>query len=124
MLPDPAWLTQPLRGQTLIERLNRAMGWVLGVRRDPETQLIKRAHTTDWGDIKWESGADPSHMRPGDQWTVSIYDQAIAYAALRGLARMNAAAGREPDRARWEAEASVIRAAERTLLAEQAAGAI
>jgi len=109
MLPDPAWLNQPLRGQTLIERLNRAMGWVLGVRRDPETQLIKRAHTTDWGDIKWESGPDPSQMRPGDQSTVSIYDQAIAYAALRGLARLNAAVGREQDRARWESEASVIR---------------
>ncbi|MDQ6672436.1 MAG: hypothetical protein M3069_17115 [Chloroflexota bacterium] len=116
MLPDPGWLTQSLQGQTLIERLNRAMGWVLGVRRDPETQLIKRAHTTDWGDIKWESGPDPSHMRPGDQWTVSIYDQAIAYAALRGLARMNAAAGREQDRARWDAEASVIRAASNSVL--------
>jgi hypothetical protein len=115
-LPDPAWLNQTLRGQTLIERLNRAMGWVLGVRRDPETQLIKRAHTTDWGDIKWESGPDPSHMQPGDQWTVSIYDQAIAYAALRGLARMNAAAGRDQDRARWDAEADVIRASTNAVL--------
>ncbi|MGI9149268.1 MAG: hypothetical protein ACR2IK_22425 [Chloroflexota bacterium] len=116
MLPDPAWLTQSLRGQTLIDRLNRAMGWLLGVRRDPETQLIKRAHTTDWGDIKWESDADPSHMRPGDQWTLSIYDQAIAYAALRGLARMNAAVGRDQDRARWEAEAGVIRSSANAVL--------
>ena len=115
-LPDPAWLTQSLRGQTLIERLNRAMGWVLGVRRDPETQLIKRAHTTDWGDIKWESGPNPSQMRPGDQWTVSIYDQAIAYAALRGLAHMNAVVGRDADRARWEAEADVIRASTNAVL--------
>jgi hypothetical protein len=114
--PDPAWLNESLRGQTLIDRLNRAMGWVLGVRRDPETQLIKRAHTTDWGDIKWEPGSDPSHMRPGDQWTVSIYDQAVAYAALRGLARMNAAAGRDQDRARWEAEANTIRASTNAVL--------
>jgi hypothetical protein len=49
-------------------------------------------------------------MRPGDQWTVSIYDQAIAYAALQGLARLNAAARREPDRARWEGEALELRA--------------
>jgi hypothetical protein len=109
-LPDPAWLKQSLRGQTVIERLNRAMGWVLGARRDPESRLIKRAHTTDWGDIKWEPNTDPSHMRPGDQWTASIYDQAIGYAALQGLARLNAAAGLDDQRARWEAEARDLRA--------------
>jgi hypothetical protein len=111
MLPDPAWLNQTLRGQTLIERLNRAMAWVLESRRDSTTQLIKRAHTTDWGDIKWEPNSDPSHMAPGDQWTVSIYDQAIAYAALRGLARLNAAVGRDSDRAKWESEAANLKAA-------------
>src|SRR6058998_448394 len=115
-MPDPAWLKQSLRGLTLIERLNAAMQWVLSQRRDPNTQLIKRAHTTDWGDIKWEPSADPSHMRPGDQWTVSIYDQSIAYAALRGLARLNAAAGRDGDRARWDGEAIELRAATNSAL--------
>ncbi len=115
-MPDPAWLNQSLRGQTLIDRLNRAMTWVLTVRRDPDTQLIKRAHTTDWGDIKWESNSDPSHISPGDQWTVSIYDQAIGYAALQGLARLNAAVGRDSDRAHWEAEAATIKAATNQVL--------
>ncbi len=115
-MPDPAWLNQSLRGQTLVERLNRAMNWVLTVRRDPDTQLIKRAHTTDWGDIKWEPNSDPSDMNPGDQWTVSIYDQAIGYAALQGLARLNAAAGRDSDRAHWEAEAATIKAATNQVL--------
>jgi hypothetical protein len=115
-MPDPAWLNQTLRGQTLIERLNRAMTWVLTVRRDPDTQLIKRAHTTDWGDIKWEPNSEPSDMGPGDQWTVSIYDQAIGYAALVGLARLNAAAGRDADRARWEAEAATLKAATNLVL--------
>ncbi|MBV9599776.1 MAG: hypothetical protein JOZ87_23370 [Chloroflexi bacterium] len=115
-MPDPAWLNQSLRGLTLIERLNRAMNWVLTVRRDPDTQLIKRAHTTDWGDIKWEPDSDPSHMDPGDQWTVSIYDQSIGYAALQGLARLNAAAGRDADRARWEAEAANLKAATNLVL--------
>jgi len=115
-LPDPAWLNQPLRGQPLIERLNRAMTWTLTVRRDPVTTLIKRAHTTDWGDIKWEPNSDPTHIAPGDQWTVSIYDQSIAYAALRGLARLNAAAGRDGDRARWEGEAIELRAATNSAL--------
>jgi hypothetical protein len=109
-IPEPAWLMQSVRGQTVVERLNRAMGWVLGVRRDPDSRLIKRAHTTDWGDIKWEPSNDPAHMQPGDQWTASIYDQALGYAALEGLARLNAAAGLERERARWEAEARDLRA--------------
>jgi hypothetical protein len=115
-MPDPAWLKQPIRGQTLIERLNRAMEWVMGQRRDPATRLIKRAHTTDWGDIKWEAHKDPTHMLPGDQWTVSIYDQAIGYAALQGLARLNAAAGREQDRIRWETEAHDLRGSTNVIL--------
>lgn len=120
VLPDPAWLTTPLAGQPLIERLNRAMSCVLSARRDPDSGLIKRAHTTDWGDVKWESGSDPSHMQPGDQWTVSIYDQSIAYAALQGLARLNAAAGRDADRARWEGAAAELRAATNAVLWQDA----
>jgi hypothetical protein len=115
-MPDPKWLTQQLRGQTLIDRLNKAMNWVLNVRRDPDSQLIKRAHTTDWGDIKWEPNTDPTHLRTGDQLTVSIYDQAIAYAALRGLARLNAAVGREGDRVRFDAEAATLRTATNLVL--------
>src|SRR5207253_1447002 len=95
---------------------NAAMRWVLEARRDPDTQLIKRAHTTDWGDIKWEPNSDPSHVRPGDQWTVSIYDQSIAYAAMLGLSRLNAVAGREADRQRWQAEAAGLRAATNSVL--------
>jgi hypothetical protein len=49
-------------------------------------------------------------MQPGDQWTVSIYDQSIAYAALQGLARLNTAAGRDPDSARWQGLANELRA--------------
>ena len=55
-------------------------------------------------------------MQDGDQWTVSIYDQAIGYAALRGLARLNAAAGREQDRARWEDAAFELRGATNRVL--------
>lgn len=109
--PEPAWLTSPLRGVSVIDRLNAAMQWVLTQRLDPSTRLIKRAHTTDWGDIKWETDGSLTKIQPGDQWTASIYDQAIAYAALTGLAQLNAAVGRDADRARWEAAAADLRTA-------------
>lgn len=109
--PEPAWLTSNLRGMSVIERLNASMQWVMTQRLDASTRLIKRAHTTDWGDVKWEPGTGLSKMQPGDQWTASIYDQAIAYAAVTGLARLNAIVGRDADRARWEAEAADLRTA-------------
>jgi hypothetical protein len=118
--PEPRWLTQAVRGQPLIDRLNRAMNWLLTERRDPETRLVKRGHTTDWGDVKWESSDDPTHIQPGDQWTASIYDQAIAYAALRGLADLNAAAGRPQDSAHWQDEADSLRGATDSVLWQDA----
>jgi hypothetical protein len=57
-------------------------------------------------------------MQLGDQWTVSIYDQSIAYAALRGLARLNAAVGRAADAAHWTGEANELRANTNSVLWE------
>ena len=48
-------------------------------------------------------GDDPTHLDPGNQWTASIYDQAIAYAALGGLASLDDAAGRGQDADKEEA---------------------
>jgi hypothetical protein len=117
---DAGWLRQSIRGQSVVDRLNRAMLWVLTQRRDPDTRLIKRAHTTDWGDVKWEPTGDPAHVQPGDQWTASIYDQSIAYGTLQALAGMNAAVGRDQDAARWQAEAADIRAASNMILWQDA----
>lgn len=114
--PESTWLDKQIAGQALVDRLNRAMNWVLTARGDPRTSLIKRAHTTDWGDVKWETDGDPTHMQPGDQWTASIYDQAIAYAALQALATMDDAARRPDDAQHWRDEGQVLRAATNSLL--------
>ncbi len=106
---DTSWLTQQIAGQSMLERLNRAMSWILTARLDPATGLVKRGHTTDWGDVKIETDGDPTHMQPGDQWTVSIYDQAIAYAALQALADMNDAVGHHPDAQHWRDTAQQLR---------------
>jgi Bacterial alpha-L-rhamnosidase 6 hairpin glycosidase domain len=107
---DAGWLTKDVAGQALLDRLARAMNWLLTTHLDPGTGLIKRGHTTDWGDVKWETDGDASHMQPGDQWTVSIYDQAIAFAALQALASMDDAAGRQADAQRWRARAQQLQA--------------
>ena len=88
---DNAWLKKDVNGQTVIARLNKAMEWVFANRLDRGTSLIWRAHTTDWGDVKIEKTGSPTEWQPGDTVTASIFDQAMAYQALRNLAAMNAA---------------------------------
>jgi hypothetical protein len=91
------WLQRKLGGETVLSRLNRALDWLYSHRYDATYQLIKRGHTTDWGDVKYEPSADPTDLEPGtDHWTCSIYDQALAYRALLELAEMNEALGALP----------------------------
>ncbi len=84
------WLRKPLAGEPVIARLNRALDWLFTHRFDNAHQLIKRGHTTDWGDVKFESSPNPTDLDPvTDHWTCSVYDQALAYRALLELAEMN-----------------------------------
>jgi hypothetical protein len=107
------WLTGEIDGLPVIARLNAAGDWLLAHRRDPATGLIVRDHTTDWGDIRFQTGqGNPTDLVAEDVvWTASIYDQAIAYRAWRELADMNRAAGDEAAAQHWEAEADRLRRA-------------
>ena len=87
------WLQSLVSGKTIITRLNEAMAYLQRERRDADTGLIWRAHTTDWGDIKLEGGAAPTDFIPGDAVIAGIFDQAFTYRALLELQEMNAASG-------------------------------
>ena len=88
-----AWLTSLVSGKTIITRLNEAMSYLQRQRRDADTGLIWRAHTTDWGDVKLEGGTNPTDFTPGDAVIAGIFDQALTYRAFIELQQMNAAAG-------------------------------
>lgn len=91
-----AWLGKSLAGQTVLARLNAAIDWLYDHRLDATRRLIKRGHTTDWGDVKFERALHPTDFDTKlDHWTASIYDQALTYRALRELAEMNRALGLE-----------------------------
>ncbi len=104
------WLTEEISGSPVITRLNAAGDWLLAQRRDEATGLIKRDHTTDWGDVRFQpTKGNPTDIVPEDVvWTASIYDQALAYRAWRELAAMNRAVGDEVAAQRWEAEADAL----------------
>ncbi len=78
-------------------------------RLDSNTGLIKRAHTTDWGDVKIEPAANPTDIDPDhDQWTASLYDQALTYRALTELAEMNRVTGNPERAADWLRRAGTL----------------
>ena len=108
----PDWLGCTVNGQTVLSRLNMAMGRLLEGRQDPGTGLIQRVHTTDWGDVRFQGGPTPTQAGDSNEyWTASIFDQAWTYLALTQLATMNRAAGDRGSAARWEDQAERLRAA-------------
>ena len=93
----PRWLQGSQGGMTRIERLNLAMEWLYTQRFDQGLGLIKRGHTTDWGDVEVGQGhTSGSYTRIPKDWTASIFDQAWTYRALNQLADLNRAVDR-PD---------------------------
>ncbi|MEK7216967.1 MAG: hypothetical protein AAB289_15380, partial [Chloroflexota bacterium] len=73
--------------------------------------LIRRAHTTDWGDVRSRTGSQFTRSDPQTElWTASIYDQAWVYLALRQLTEMNEAAEQWDAANRWRREAQRIKA--------------
>lgn len=118
----PEWLVSEIEGRSVIGRLNDAGRWLLANRRDGSGFLIKREHTTDWGDVRFQpTGGNPTDIDPADVvWTASLYDQALAYRAWLELAAMNRAVGDEETAASWEGEASgLLDAANRRLWMEE-----
>jgi len=113
----PAWLSCELAGKPVIERLNRAADALLHGRVHPATGLLKRSHTTDWGDVRMQGGLAVTEAPPlGETWTASIYDQAWMYQALLELAEMNQEAGLAQPAQRFREEAARLKDATNRLL--------
>jgi hypothetical protein len=108
-----SWLSSTVDGQPVMARLNAAMDWLYAHRFSTGYGLIWRGHTTDWGDIKMEPTAgEPTDLDLStDHLTASIYDQAMAYRALRELAEMNMAYGDQQRAGEWLDRAAGLRQA-------------
>ena len=94
-----AWIESELDGRSIVDRLGDALDYLRGARRWGDGELIFRGHTTDWGDVKREPGPEPTDLLPGDDLTLSPFDQAWYYRALSDLATMLEALGRDEDAA-------------------------
>jgi hypothetical protein len=89
------WLNGIQAGRTRIDRLNMAMEWLYRQRYEPSMGMIKRGHTTDWGDVEFGQGHSSVASTPEPRdWTASIFDQGWTHRALLELAEMNDAVER------------------------------
>lgn len=114
---DTGWLNSLINNKTVIERLNLAADWLYTHKLHARHRLIWRGNSTDWGTIKAEGGPDYSTFNPThDSQTISIYDQALAYAAFLELAQMNAAAGDNTRADQWQARAEQLKREANALL--------
>ncbi len=106
----PEWLRKPVAGIPVIERLDRALGYVLSERFDAALGLVKGAHTADWGDVDMNAaGQTAIYVDAGTHWTADIYDQAMFYGAAVDLAGMSKALGLGARAAFWSERAAEVR---------------
>lgn len=108
---DRAWLLEPVAGEAVITRLERAIDYLYAERWSARYGLVWGGTRADWGDVQPEDvpGVDLSEL---SHPSIGIYDNAMLVLALVDLQGLLAAAGR--DGTRWAAREQALRAAVRT----------
>ncbi|MDB4433197.1 hypothetical protein N9166_00485 [bacterium] len=103
------WLRGSVRGESVIDRLERSMRYLLEKRRDPSSGLIGNAHTADWGDVSPDfSDQRAVDLHASSRLVAGIYTQAMAYGAMSQLAALLDELGESARAARWRREATRI----------------
>ena len=88
-LSGPGWLEKQIKGEAIIDRLERGLGFLLSHRIEKKYGLLKGAHTLDWGDVDIiDQDQKAIYVDRHTHWTVDIYDQSMFYEACLNLAQM------------------------------------
>ena len=110
---DRGFLDERVDGQTVRERLARALTYVLEHRFDRKYGLVWGATTADWGDVQpehsWGVELDENSHR-----AIDIYDNAMVVVAVNDYLELVGAAA--PETARWQKVRDDLRRAVRTHL--------
>ncbi len=108
-LSGPAWLEKKINGETIIERLEKALHSILSHRMEKKYGLLIGAHTLDWGDVDIiDQDQKAIYVDSKTHWTVDIYDQSMFYEACLNLVQMLKSLGKNNKALFWEQKASSI----------------
>lgn len=110
---DAAFLRQRVEGETVLARLERALGFLLEHRWSKEHGLLWGATTVDWGDVQpeheWGVELDASSHR-----AIDIYDNAMFLLAIQDF--LDLAGPDHPSSRRWQRIGEDLRGSIRTHL--------
>ena len=112
---DRDFLSLDIAGETVYERMKRAVDFLLNERYDAHSGLLTGALTADWGDVENDTICCVD-LGEGTTLTVDIYDNAMMVIALRDLGQM---APDEQARTGWEKMETTFRKNMADLLTEE-----
>jgi GH15 family glucan-1,4-alpha-glucosidase len=84
---DRSILTEQIGGQSVIQRMETALNYILQERWSPKYGLVTGATTIDWGDVQPETGWGVA-INDKTKWAIDIYDNAMFVLALQDLQAM------------------------------------
>ena len=109
---DRGWLTKPIAGRALVDRLDGALGYVEQQRFDLGFGLVASAFTADWGDVS-PTYADQRaiYLDEATPVVVGLYANAFYARAAQELAELLDAAANPARAEHWRQAAASVRAA-------------
>ena len=78
---DKSILQEKIGTQTVLQRMEAAMRFILTERWSKEYGLVKGATTIDWGDVQPEKGWGVA-LNEKTKWSIDIYDNAMFLSAI------------------------------------------
>ena len=89
---DKGILQEVIGSQTVLQRLEAALNYIMTDRWSKEYGLVKGATTIDWGDVQPEKGWGVA-LNDKTKWAIDIYDNAMFVMALNDFITMVPASG-------------------------------
>lgn len=103
------WLKKKIGEEAIIDRLEKAMNFVLSQRFSEKFGLITGAHTADWGDMEEiDSNQEAIYVDKRTHWTSDIYDQSMFYQACQNLSSIFESLGQKEKSFFWLEKSKMI----------------
>ena len=112
VLGDRAWLGKRVAGVSILDRADRALGFLLSRRFDARVGLVTSGFSADWGDV---SPAHPDqraiYLDDRTPLVAGLYTNALFVEAAGCLGDLHQAAADVPGAQRWRSTAAAVKAA-------------
>jgi hypothetical protein len=107
---DLKWLRKTIKGEALVNRLDRSLEYLLRARFDSRHGLLSNAFTADWGDVS-PAYIDQRAIYLDDKTPLvaALYTNVLFYRGARQLQEIHRALGQRTRAGYWQKKAEMIR---------------